>query len=266
MTKVFGIVNITPDSNSGDGTFDMDVILNYVKKTAKLGLYGVDVGAVASNYHLKEMSVSKEMDRLENRLPEIIKLAHNLNLKVSLDSFTPEVIEFGLENGIDYINDITGFRNSKIVDLAVKCKNVKCVVMHSISVPAVKGEIPETVDIVKFIIDWAKERIDSLRELKERLIIDIGIGFSKSGAQDFKLINNMKKIKESIDVPIYIGHSRKFFLHNNIITDVVQKDLLTAIITQELIKNKCDYLRLHNLEYANLNLILADKLHKSDND
>lgn len=248
MTKIFGIVNLTTDSFSGDGTFDIAIIKDYIEQAAKNNIYGIDVGAFSTKPNGSFVSEKEELQRL-SILPEIIKFAHNLKLATSLDSFRSNVIQFGLQNGIDYINDVTGFVDEKMINLALEYPDLKCICMHSLEAPAGAKKIDKSIDICNFIIDWANNKTDYLIAKginKNRIIIDIGLGFGKDAEQCWNLLDNFAKLKQQIKCKIYVGHSRKSFL-KPATNSIADKDIATFLVTQKLIAFNCDYLRLHKI-------------------
>ncbi len=248
MTKIFGIVNLTTDSFSGDGTFDIVIIKDYIEQAAKNNIYGIDIGAFSTKPNGEFVSEKDELQRL-SILPQIINFAHNLGLVVSLDSFRPNVAQFGLQNGIDYINDVNGFVDEKMINLALEYPNVKCICMHSLEAPVGSKKIDKSIDICNFIIDWANNKTDYLIAKginNNRIIIDIGLGFGKDTEQCWNLLDNFTKLKQQIKCKIYVGHSRKGFLKSTT-NSIADKDAATSAVSQKLIDLNCDYLRIHKI-------------------
>jgi dihydropteroate synthase len=115
--------------------------------------------------------------------------------------------------------------------------------MHSLTVPAdPKVTFPEGTDVVKEVYQWAQKRIAELQLPKERIIFDPGIGFVKTAAQSWALINNINVFK-ALGVRIMVGHSRKSFLG----LPMDERDAATAKITRKLAESGVDYARVHNI-------------------
>src|SRR5574344_2515779 len=106
MSKIFGIVNITTDSFSDGGLYlDSKKAIEHALKLAEDGADIIDLGAASSNPDTTDVSVEEEIKRLK----PVIKALKEQNIKISVDTFKPEVQRFCIDSGVDYINDIQGF-------------------------------------------------------------------------------------------------------------------------------------------------------------
>lgn len=260
--KLVGILNITPDSFSDGGKFNnLENALNQTQKLIDQGADIIDIGAESTRPNAKAINHAEEWKRLENILSEIINLCHKNNIQISLDSRHYQTIQKALGLGIDVINDVSGFEDKKIVDLAKKSAK-KIVVMHNLGVPAQKNVIiDENLDEISEIKNWAINKINYLEKSgikKENIIFDVGIGFGKNAKQSINILENINKFKD-LGVKIYVGHSRKSFLNemkfdekdlteiqkNN--PNIDEKDLKTILISRNIALQGVDYLRIHDI-------------------
>lgn len=266
MTKIVGILNITPDSFSDGGKFDsLNSAILQLKKMLTEGADMIDIGAESTGPKAAKISDEEEWRRLQKILPAIIFEVKNFNnqtgrkVQTSIDSYHFTNIKKAYEAGIDIINDVSGLIDKKIVEFIAE-KNITTILMHSLSVP-VKAEliINPHLNVVKEIINWAKEKISALEKMgvkKSQLIFDVGIGFGKSGAQSIRILKSIDDFR-ILGLPLYVGHSKKSFLDkldcsDFFITQANQKTLnraeKTLIISKYLMKKNIDFLRVHDVE------------------
>jgi dihydropteroate synthase len=258
MTKFIAILNLTPDSFSDGGKFNQkDRALLHLKKLLNDGADMIDIGAESTRPGAKIITADQEWQRLEDILPFLITEIKNFETKtgkiieISLDSYHPENIAKSVDLGVNVINDVSGFISDKMQEIAVKSQK-KIILMHNLGVPSNPDIIiDENLDIIEELLKWAKEKIDILTKIgikKENIIFDAGIGFGKNHQQNIEIINRIDELK-ILDLPLYIGHSRKRFLTFLESEEVTGKDLdqRTNIITHYLISKKIDYIRIHDL-------------------
>ena len=135
-TKIVGILNITPDSFSdGNKYTDEESILNHTNQLIQDGTDVIDVGAESTRPNARKLSDDEEWERLSPILQAIVQTCHKKNVEVSLDTYHPPSATRAIEIGVDYINDVNGFKNPQMIE-AVKRSNTKLIVMHSLTVPA----------------------------------------------------------------------------------------------------------------------------------
>jgi dihydropteroate synthase len=250
MTKIFGILNITPDSFSDGGlNCNKETALKAAKKMINDGVYAIDVGAESTRPNATILNPQEEIARLSPILPELIKLG----TKVSLDTRNFETAKWGALAGISILNDVSGFTNQKMIELVAKY-NLEACFMHSLTIPADPKVIMEG-DIMTKLYSFAEEKIAIFKQYgisKERLMFDVGIGFGKTAEQSIFILQNIEYFKK-LNVRLFVGHSRKSFLksvfgevfENDRSPSIIEKDLMTAIISSTLL-GKVDFLRLHN--------------------
>jgi dihydropteroate synthase len=243
-TKIVAILNITPDSFTDGGKYVNEYdILERTEQLITEGAAIIDIGAESTRPTATPLNAEQEWNRLRTILPKIINLCHNNNILVSLDSYHKESVSKAIKLGIDWINDVRGFQDPEMI-AAVKSSDVKILIMHSLSVPADKNIIISG-DPVSEVKNWAKNKIGSLMRSGinlDRIIFDPGIGFGKNSLQSWQLVNNISEFKDLM-VPIYIGHSKKSFLGEE-----VDKAQATIQLSKKLIESGVDYIRVHDVK------------------
>ncbi len=125
---------------------------------------------------------------------------------ISIDTYKPEVARQAIEAGASVINDVTGFRDPGMIELAART-DAACVVMHMRGTPADMMEQTNYTDVVADLVDYFQQRIEELVVAgvdRERIIIDPGIGFAKRRADNLRLIHRIDELA-SLGRPILLG-------------------------------------------------------------
>ena len=252
LTEYMLIINNTPDSFSEAGKLynNHEKILAEIETAAKNGISIVDLGAESTRPNAAKIDSQEEIRRLENIIVPIRQLCDKYNLKLSLDSYKSQTIERFIDL-IDIVNDQSGKLPDKTLQ-QIMDKNKTYLCMHSLTLPANREiNIPLEEDPINIIINWAKNKKSQLLALgfsKDKIILDIGIGFNKLASQSWYLLNHADKFHQT-GLPILIGHSRKSFM--NKITDApnAERDYETSIISGFLSNKMIDYLRVHTSNY-----------------
>ena len=211
---ICGIVNMTPDSFSGDGLLGQarKTILAKVENMRRAGAKIIDIGAESSRPFSKPVKEKEELNRLIPALRLIRKKFRNILL--SVDTYKYKVAKAAVEEGADIINDITALRGDPRKALLVKRHKLGCVLMHMKGKPATMQSHPEYQDVVSEEIDFFKERLSFCRSQgisEEQLMLDPGIGFGKGLEDNLKLLNQLYKFK-IFGRPLFLGLSRKSFI------------------------------------------------------
>ena len=250
--KFFGILNITPDSFSDGGKFcEVKSALNHLEKLVNDGADIIDIGAESTRPNATPITAEEEWDRLKEILPKVINeiKTNHPEIKISLDSRHHQTIAKALDLGIDIINDVSGFEDRNMVELAAG-SGKKIVVMHNLGVPADKNKIiPENLDAIEVLINFMKAKLVQLKKAgikKENIIFDPGIGFGKNARQSIYIIENIERL-HTLEIPILIGHSKKSFLDEMDFGQIKTREEKTALVSAELIRKGVGYLRVHDI-------------------
>ncbi len=207
---VMGILNVTPDSFSDGGLFS-DPIAAVDRAHAMLGEGAViiDVGGESTRPGSTPVDVPAELARVR---PIVLGLALEGDC-VSIDTRRPEVARACVEAGASIINDVSGFRDPAMVEVAAGC-DAGVVVMHMLGEPASMQKSPKYKDVVAEVKDFLQRQAFRLRDAgvdPERIAVDPGIGFGKTLEHNLMLIRGLDQIA-SLGYPVVLGVSRKRFI------------------------------------------------------
>ncbi len=210
MPIIMGILNVTPDSFSDGGLYvDLDAALAHAHQMRDEGALIIDVGGESTRPGSVEVSREEELRRC---LPVVKALAEE-GLCVSIDTRHVEVARACVEAGASIINDVSGFRDPAMVELAASCK-AGLVVMHMQGVPKTMQEAPQYTDVVQEVGSYLKQRAHELETAgveRNRICIDPGPGFGKTAEQTYDLVRNMHEFAR-LGYPVMVALSRKSFL------------------------------------------------------
>jgi dihydropteroate synthase len=235
--KIFGILNLTPDSFSGSNTYqDAEQMLLD-------GADYIDVGAESTRPNATEVTPEEEWARLE----PFFKTAKKI--PISLDTRNPQTLKKALAyNNINFLNDVSGLQNDQMVQLA-KNTDINVIVMHSLTVPADKNVVL-TSPPVQTLKNWFTSKLAHLTAAginPNKIIFDPGLGFGKNMAQSAEIVQKAPELAafcHALGTKILYGHSRKSFLN---VPDS-QRDLETARLTRYLYAANVDFVRVHNVK------------------
>jgi dihydropteroate synthase len=141
MTKLVGILNVTPDSFSDGGKFDsLETALTHLKKLIAEGADVIDIGAESTRPQATPIGPQEEWRRLTKILPAVIAEVKKSpkKIKTSIDSYHFETLVKAWEMGVDVVNDVTGLSDERIVNF-IAAKNVETVLMHNVAPSAPTG-------------------------------------------------------------------------------------------------------------------------------
>ncbi len=206
---IMGVINITPDSfYKKSQKSDFNSVKIIFEKMESYGASIIDLGGESTRPGAKRISVSQE----KYRVMQIIKSLkeQNFDSLISLDSRNFSTMKTGYENGVDIINDITGFNNKNKIAF-ISQNNLPIVVMHMQEDPETMQNNPKysfaPIDIYKFFFKKINELVSMGVDLAN-IVIDPGIGFGKNKFHNLDILRNLS-IFHSLGVPILIGLSRK---------------------------------------------------------
>jgi dihydropteroate synthase len=219
--KVMGIVNVTPDSFSDGGHHaSASAALKHCEKLVKDGADILDIGGESSRPGALPLPLDEELKRL---LP-VVKEAVKLGLPISVDTYKPQVMQAVLDLGADIINDIyafqwPGFDESQSADstkpgaLQTISQHPNCglCLMHMHRNPQTMQALPMEGDVVPQVLSFwelSALAVCALGVKKTRILVDPGIGFGKTVAQNFELLSRQAELLAA-GYPLLVGWSRK---------------------------------------------------------
>ena len=203
-TYIMGVVNVSPDSFSGDGIADVEQAITKGKQLVSEGADIVDVGGESTRPGSNPISIDEELRRV---IPVVEKLANEVPVPVSVDTYKLEVALQALNAGASMINDIWGLQKEPaLADLAAK-KGVPIILMSNQRDSHCQDIMPAVVSDLKRAIKQAL----SAEVPWENIIIDPGIGFGKTQEQNLEILQDLEQLK-ILGRPILLGSSRKSFV------------------------------------------------------
>ncbi|MBC8016099.1 MAG: dihydropteroate synthase [Sporomusaceae bacterium] len=208
QTLIMGILNYTPDSFSDGGQYHtIDTALRHVEEMIENGADIIDIGAESTRPYggARKISAEEELERLAPLLEKVISIS---TVPISVDTYKSSVALEALKLGAHMINDIWGFRRDPEMVKVVAQYDVPVIIMHN-----QEGTHYEK-DIMSHICESLRTSIAIGLEAGisfERFIVDPGIGFGKTSAQNLTLMSRLEELK-SLGCPILLGTSRKRFI------------------------------------------------------
>lgn len=208
---VMGILNITPDSFSDGGRYTrLDAALRHAEQMLADGAAIIDVGAESTRPGAVAIGVSEELDRL---LPVVEGIASRLDVIISVDTSTPEVITAAAAAGAGLINDVRALRRPGAL-AAAAATNLPVCLMHMQGEPTDMQQSPHYRQVVNDVCAFLSERIQACEAAgipRSRLIADPGFGFGKSLQHNLQLLRHFDDL-QALALPLLVGVSRKSML------------------------------------------------------
>jgi dihydropteroate synthase len=211
-TLLMGVLNVTPDSFSDGGEFfSLKRAVEGALVMERVGADILDIGAESTRPGSRAISAAEELSRL---LPVLKALGGRLKIPISVDTQKASVAEIAVGAGAELLNDISGLNNDpQIADVAARF-GVPLILMHMRGNPRTMQKGPFAKNVVKDVKGGLLKAIAKARRAgvsKSQIIVDPGIGFGKSFAQNYELIERLPELAK-LGYPLLVGTSRKGFL------------------------------------------------------
>jgi dihydropteroate synthase len=239
-TYVMGILNVTPDSFSGDGLGrDVDAALAQARRFVEEGADIIDVGGESTRPDSSPLSAEEELWRV---LPLVEGLSHEVDVPISIDTYKAEVARRALDAGADMINDVWGLRRDPSLAQLAAVHNVPLVITAN-------QRDMEYDDIMQAVIDSLVSGVNialSAGVAWDNIIIDPGIGFGKTLEGNLEVLRRLSELK-SIGRPILLGTSRKSMIGGVLGLPPDQRLEGTAATAAIGIANGADIIRVHDV-------------------
>ena len=211
LPLLMGVLNLTPDSFSDGGKFTKkNLAEKHSKKLIKDGCDILDIGGEATNPGSKDVDPKNEWKRIFPTLYKIKKLKKF----ISLDTRKSFVMENGIKNKINLINDVSGLEYDPSTIRVLKKTNISFVIHHMQGEPSTMQKNPKYKNVLLDIYDFFEEKLKYLRSegiMHNNIILDPGIGFGKKLKHNITLLRNIS-IFHSLGFPVMLGTSRKRFI------------------------------------------------------
>jgi dihydropteroate synthase len=252
-TLVMGVLNVTPDSFSDGGKFlRLQDAVKAALAMQKAGADILDIGAESTRPGSEGISAAEELARL---LPVLQALRGRLKIPISVDTQKASVAEMALGAGAKIVNDISGLRNDpRIAEVAARFR-APLILMHMRGTPRTMQALPFAKDVVQDVASGLRRSVAIARRTgvpKSQIILDPGVGFGKSFAQNYELLARLPELAE-LGYPLLVGTSRKGFLgatlsRNGKARPANERIWGTAATVAASILNGAHIVRVHDVE------------------
>jgi dihydropteroate synthase len=260
--RIFGILNVTPDSFSDGGNFfSPDAALDRAREMVSDGADVIDVGGESTRPGAGAVTAAEEMRRV---LPVVTAIAASVDIPISIDTVKSEVAREALAAGATIINDVSGMRLDPAMPAVAADADCEVVLMHS------RGSVAEMAryDLAIYGDDSVGEIIFELLDravavekagiARSRIILDPGIGFSKRSAHSLSVLREVHRFVET-GYPILLGVSRKRVVAEMVAADDSSKpepgtvpnderDRMTAILNAAAYRSGVAAFRVHDVK------------------
>jgi dihydropteroate synthase len=246
-SKVMGVLNVTPDSFSDGGAFNM--LENGLSQAALMLSEGadiIDIGGESTRPGAKAVTVQQELDRV---IPVIEAVFKRFDTIISIDTSKAQVMKEAINAGASLINDVRALQENGALDTAVKA-NVPVCLMHMQGQPRLMQQNPCYGDVVKDVMTFLQERISVCRKAgiaENQIIVDPGFGFGKSIEHNYQILANLERFHE-LNVPVMAGMSRKSMI-GNLLQRKIDQRLAGNIATATIAAQKgAQIIRVHDVK------------------
>ena len=280
-THIMGVINLTPDSFSGDGLYKIrdprttslrgrqrskkkivDEAIRVAEQMVRDGADIIDVGGESTRPGAKPVAAREEMVRV---LPVLKELTRRGKIPISIDTSKCEVARRALDLGASIVNDIRGLRADPALAKLVARYDVGVVIMHIKGRPGTMQRNPAYRSLISEIIASLRGSIEIARRCgidDEKIIVDPGIGFGKTTEHNLEILRRLSEFK-SLGCPIMVGTSRKSLIGNVLGLPVDQRGWGTAATIALAIANGAHIVRVHDVKEMTQVARMADAIVKN---
>ena len=253
-TYVMGIVNVTPDSFSGDGLRD-DVEAGVAQgmRMVSEGADMLDVGGESTRPGHVPITAAEEISRTQAVLR---RLAEHAGVPVSIDTYKEDVAQAAVAVGATIVNDVWALTRSPAMAELAASHGCAIVLMHNQDGTEYAGDLMHEI---KRFLAAAAARAVSAGVPKEKVIVDPGIGFGKTADQNWEVMRRLEELKE-LGHPILIGTSRKSFIGKLLDLPVTDRLEGTAATVVAAVLRGADIVRVHDVLPMTRAVRVADRM------
>jgi dihydropteroate synthase len=242
-TYVMGILNVTPDSFSGDGVTDLVTAVARARQMEEDGADLIDIGGESTRPETwagPGLSAAEELARV---IPVVERVAAALAVPISIDTYKAEVAERALAVGANLVNDVWGLRRDPEMAATVSRAGAPVVLMHNKPGGGYRDLIGEIAASLLESVELA--RAAGIRE--DRIILDPGIGFGKTREENLEIIRRLSELHR-LGFPLLIGPSRKSFIGKTLDLPAGERLEGTAAAVALSIAGGADIVRVHDVK------------------
>jgi len=246
-TQIMGILNLTPDSFSDGGHFNvLDKALEHALAMHKAGANYIDIGGESTRPGAASVSVQQELDRVMPIIEVLRQYAPEI--AISVDTSKIEVMQATIAAGVRLINDVNALQAPQAVKILANSDVLVCL-MHKQGKPQTMQQAPHYDNVVTDVYDFLKERRDvcvSAGIEHDRIILDPGFGFGKTLAHNIQLMQQLPQL-HTLDCQLLVGVSRKSMIGSILGKPVDQRlagGLALALLAAQ---SSADIIRTHDV-------------------
>lgn len=211
-TLIMGVLNVTPDSFSDGGQFlDARSAVEYAFQMERGGANLLDIGGESTRPGSLRVSAQQELERI---LPVLNQLRRRLKIPISIDTRKAEVADAAAKAGAELINDVSALRSDPELAKVARRHRLPMILMHMRGAPRTMQQGPFARSVLLDVTRGLREALARAKRLgiaKSQIILDPGIGFGKSYAQNFELLARLPEFAR-LGSPLLVGTSRKAFI------------------------------------------------------
>ena len=253
-TYVMGIINVTPDSFSGDGIGgDEEAAVSQGLRMVSEGADMLDVGGESTRPGHQPITAAEEISRTET---VVARLARETEVPISIDTYKLEVAEAAVAAGATILNDIWGLTRSPALATLAARRGCALVLMHNRDGTDYASDLID--EIKRFLRLSIKQALDA-GVPRERILIDPGIGFGKTAEQNWVVMRRLAELAE-LGQPILVGTSRKSFIGKALDLPAGERLEGTAATVTAAILRGADVVRVHDVREMTRVVQIADRM------
>jgi dihydropteroate synthase len=253
--RIMGILNVTPDSFSGDGRYlDVEAAIGQAQAMLADGATIIDVGGESTRPGAEQVSAEEEQRRV---LPVIAALAARSDAILSIDTYRVETARLAVEAGAHIVNDVWGLsREPAIAELAAET-GAGLVIMHT---GRDRKKLPDVIDDQRYFLGRALKIAAQAGVDPDQIMLDPGFGFAKEETdENVELMNRFAELMD-LGFPWLVGTSRKRFVGAVSGREPADRDVATAATSAVLRLAGADVFRVHNVAINRDALAVADAM------
>jgi dihydropteroate synthase len=259
-TYIMGVVNVSPDSFSGDGLASVEAAVAQAVRFAEDGADLLDVGGQSTRPGANKTEAGFDEIAPEDEIARVLPVVGAIrtalpDMPISVDTYKPEVAREALAAGAHLLNDIYGFRRYPVLARIAAEAGVPACIMHN------QRNRPSSGDVMADLTAGLRESVRIAEESglrREMLIADPGFGFGWTPAQNIEMLRRLRELRP-LGLPVLVGTSRKSTIGAVLGGAPVEERLLgTAASVALAIANGADIVRVHDVREMKQVALVAD--------
>ena len=211
-TLIMGVLNVTPDSFSDGGLFlNADAAVARALEIERAGADILDIGGESTRPGSVGISAEEELRRI---IPVLERLRGRLKIPISVDTSKSAVAEGAADAGAEILNDVTALRADPQLAEVARQRKLPLILMHMRGEPYTMQKKPFARDVLREVSASLRRAVALARRAgvsRSQIVLDPGIGFGKSAAQNFELLERLPELAR-LGFPLLVGSSRKSFI------------------------------------------------------